>query len=142
MKPLNTEATNMLVRFIDRLQGATTVTLPLNGNFPIRITKGSMVKTTQGEGDLFSIGRMYDPKKPAFQPLLKLIVIDERGTKGDKAKVSAFPTFFSDDLNGIIEESCIVRSGAVQHCIPRIQAIHAQFIDRWLRKMIDAGYLA
>ena len=141
MKSLYPEATEILVRFIDRLQGAREITLPLDGNFPIRITQGEPVKTTEGEGCLFGIGLMYDTQKPAFQPLLKLIVIHKRVAKDKIAKVSAFPTFFSDDLDGIVEWSCTIRNGTIQHCIPRIQKSHARFIHRWLLQLVAMGYL-
>jgi hypothetical protein len=141
MKSLNPEATAMLVRFLDRLGEARSITLPLHGFFPIKISQGDTVSIVDKKGVLYSIGRMYRTDEPAYQPLLKIIVTGLHTASAHKPRIHAFPYSFRDDHNGIKEEACTILAGVVTDCIPRTQAAHVRFIHRWLKKMIGLGYV-
>jgi len=141
MKPLKPEATAIMLRFVDFLQEDQQVTIPLQGSFPIRLTREQPIRTTEGAGVLFSIGRLCDSSPPTFQPLLKVIVIEASATKCKAKRPMVYPVSFSDDVNGILQEACTIRDGSVQRCIRRTQASHGKFIHRWLKRMVAMGYL-
>lgn len=142
MKLLNREATCLLLRFIDRLQGNDLVTLELDGHFPLRITQGQALYTTEGWGLSFTIGQMCDAPNISYQAYCKLIVIPAIEKNGKTTEGAAFPIFFRDDLLGIAETPCRIQSGTLHCCKPDLQSKHAEVIHYWLRKWIAAGYLA
>lgn len=142
MKLLNTEATYLLLRFIDRLQGSDLVTLELDGHFPLRITQGQAVYTTEGWGLSFTIGQLCDAPNISYQAYWKLIVIPPMQKKGKTTEGAAFPVFFRDDLNGIEETPCRIQSGTLHCCEPELQQKHARIIHQCLHNWTAAGYLA